>query len=699
MAISLFQHGMHPRTLLISLLLLLAMLSSCKTQPDHHEFSAEKSYEVAFMPDVHFHDLFAQFESERFQGLPVTYRGEERQAVIRTMEAQLTSTRLFNENYFAFLAALDDAVGRGIKYIALPGDFSDDGQPAHVRGLVDILRNYHEEYGVLFFLTPGNHDPGRPFEAEAGKADYLGQAGKRQPVFSKQHPRCQNPDTPGPLSHAVACTDEVRELGYAGLYDLIAAFGLKPDENYHYYETPFSGGPGPRPAQEHELFEPANRRYEICHEGSGGIYRRADYTNCFDIMDMSYLAEPVEGLWLLALDTNVYIPKAAADTTTAADPANFSGSGNSGFNKVITHKRHLIDWMADVAQRAEEQGKTLISFSHFPAADFYNGAGTTIGRVWGADEFQMVRLPSKHTTETVARTGIGLHVAGHMHMNGIEMAEDSLSGHRLANIQVPSLAAYVPAYKILRMHAASGQAELETVRLDDVPDFDTLFPLYEAEWNFLDNIGYDNIWDRTILKSATYAEFTDWHIRELSRLRFMPQEWPEPLREVLRTMTGRELLIFSQLNESIPLESIQAFWDEQSEASQTTQTASVAEAWEQATRRAHTLAEDAGIALSELGSWSGTDLSTDFYRLRNAGDLALNDISATRMLHYRLLEQAYAASLPHRGYDASGGSKDGPKELHSKLAGVFEVMMLFADRLPSYHVRIDLETGNITSLK
>lgn len=71
------------------------------------------------------------------------------------MDAQLHSTRLFNENYFAFKVALDDAVERGVKIIALPGDFSDDGQPINIRGLNKILNQYSEEYGISFFLITG----------------------------------------------------------------------------------------------------------------------------------------------------------------------------------------------------------------------------------------------------------------------------------------------------------------------------------------------------------------------------------------------------------------------------------------------------------------------------------------------------------------------------------------------------------------
>lgn len=653
-------------------------------------------YEVAFMPDVHFHDLFAEFEPGSFDGLPVTYRGEEKHAVIRTMEAQLTSTRLFNENYFAFLAALDDAVERGIKYIALPGDFSDDGQPAHVSGLMEILNQYRDEHGISFFLTPGNHDPGRPFVAEAGKSDYLGEAGKRQPVFSNNHPRCLDRVSPSQMSHAPACTDHVKELGYDSLFELIGDFGLKPNKSYHYYETPFSGDQSAQTEIDEDIFDPDNRLYEICHEGTGGPYCQPGYTNCLEIMDMSYLVEPVEGLWLLALDTNVYIPRADADTSNPTDPSNFSGSGNNGYNKVITHKEHLIEWMTDVAQRAEEMGKTLISFSHFPAADFYNGAGPIIERVWGEDEFQMIRLPTDNTTQTISRTGVGLHVAGHMHMNGTEVAMGSTTGQKLINIQVPSLAAYVPAYKIVRIQEESKQAEVETVTLNDVPDFDTLFPVYETEWSFLDSVGYNQIWNREILESSTYLEFTDWHIRELSRLRFLPQEWPEELRSVLRTMTGSDLLVFSQLDKSISFESIRPYIRNNDLPDDIESHSSAFVFWEQATQKAKSLAHNSGFSLTELSDWDGADLSTDFYRIRNAGDLALKDISSDRMRQYSLLADAYSSANPIGQLQQLPTTKN--LTHRQKLAAVFEVMALFKNRLPSDHVQIDLSTGDVTSL-
>ncbi|MCZ8498819.1 hypothetical protein O9929_15475 [Vibrio lentus] len=41
----------------------------------------------------------------------------------------------------------------------------------------------------------------------------------------------------------------------------------------------------------------------------------------------------------------------------------------------------MIDWISDVVKK-RRQNKTLVSFSHFPMTDFYNGASEEIESVW-----------------------------------------------------------------------------------------------------------------------------------------------------------------------------------------------------------------------------------------------------------------------------------------------------------------------------
>lgn len=107
---------------------------------------------IAFLADVHLQDVYADLENSDFKGVLNPVNGKY--ATIRTMEAQLNSTRLFNENYFAFHTALDDLLNRGIKYVVLPGDFTDDGQPMNVRALRRILKDYEDIHGMRFLLPP-----------------------------------------------------------------------------------------------------------------------------------------------------------------------------------------------------------------------------------------------------------------------------------------------------------------------------------------------------------------------------------------------------------------------------------------------------------------------------------------------------------------------------------------------------------------
>jgi 3',5'-cyclic AMP phosphodiesterase CpdA len=104
-------------------------------------FSAQKPVQIAFLSDVHFQDLYGSFSDNDFKGIINPKTGKP--TILRTMDSQLHSTRIFNENYFAFLKALDDIAAKGIKIVAMPGDFSDDGQAYNLRGLHKILENYH----------------------------------------------------------------------------------------------------------------------------------------------------------------------------------------------------------------------------------------------------------------------------------------------------------------------------------------------------------------------------------------------------------------------------------------------------------------------------------------------------------------------------------------------------------------------------
>lgn len=676
--------------LTISLLAVCSVFScsSTITQPVPAASLHSAELRIAFMPDVHFHDIYAQFNDDSFQGLPNSVSGKN--ATIRTLSAELNSTRLFNENYFAFIAALDDIVARGIKWVALPGDFSDDGQQVHMRGLAKILDHYHQQYDIEFFATPGNHDPVRPFAHPAGKSDYLGVGGQPQRIFSRGAEECVGYTedsallkTQQPL--ATICTEEVKELGYKGIVEQLAPHGFYPKANYLYWESPYSDYTAASYDFDTALRQAdlTARQYTICSEGTDAQTTNNLTAHCVAMPDTSYLVEPVEGLWLLAIDANVYLPKVEGfNTQQPSHPDNFFGSGNAGYNKMFSHKRHVIDWVSDIVERAEHAGKKLIAFSHFPMTEFYDGQSATIADYFGADTFQLARTPQSQVSHALADLGLKIHVGGHMHMNDTGFTRNA-DGQFLFNIQAPSIAAYVPAYKILSLKN-DNNIEVQTVVLDDVPRFNELFEHYRQEYQALKQHAPTQLWNEDILNAKTYKEFTQWHITELTRQRFLPKEWPQTTRDLLLSLSGQDLLILSQLSKQDQVNTLSDLAIDKLKNS---------EVWGDAWQKAFVLCDSRDLELSDFAKWNGFTLAVDFYRLRNAGQLALHDIDTTQLAQYHLLTEVLANQATQAAKINAQVSV-----IAQQFGAIFYLLEQFQHGQPDDHFLLNMSEGTITQL-
>ncbi len=532
-----------------------------------------KNEQIAFLSDVHLLDIYGEFSDADYKGIVNSADGKY--TLVRTMKSQLQSTRLFNENYFAFIAALDDVVKRNIKIVALPGDFSDDGQPINIRGLKKILNNYTNKYGIQFIITTGNHDVAKPFLTDSGKTDFLGKEGKNQVIMSKEG--MYVPKSSDELPAVI--TKDIGTMGYAEVLDELKDFGFCPKTTDLYWETPFTA------------YTPENYSFQLAMENATIEKRKyaiPPYQN--PIPDLSYLVEPQKGIWLLAIDGNVYVPKEEAKNHPE-NPTNYN-SPNVGYNQVLTHKKHLIDWAAKVAQEAKKRGKRLIAFSHYPMVDFNDDASPMMRKLFGENKMQLHRVPVEEVSALFAKAGIQLHFAGHMHINdtGIRKYKD---GKALFNIQIPSLAAYIPGYKILTIRSRN-KMQISTVTIDSVPDFKTLFPLYEQEYAYLQNKNDPNIWDKKILEAKNYHEFTNWHLKELVRTRFLKNDWPTDFKNFLLQASAKDLFAFAKVPQS-----------KQQKYKNVT--------------------------------WNGYDMIVDFYRLHSADELALKDIGKERIHQYEIL--------------------------------------------------------------
>lgn len=531
--------------------------------------------QIAFISDVHIQDVDGHAER------------------VRSMEAQVQSTRLFNENYYAFLAALDDVARRDIRWVVLPGDLTDDGQFFNQQKIKELLNSYAAAKGMRFFVTTGNHDPALPLGLVKKNTHFLAADGSR-------------------------VTREDSCAGYVSQMECYTDFGFFPRKDDCYWESPFTSYTYDKYAYE-----------EACRES---VLDKRTYTLCDSLTatDASYLVEPVDGLWLLAIDGGVYLPKEMKDGKWT-----YQGS-SAGYNLVLKHKPFLLPWVRKVVEEARKRHKTLVAFSHYPLVDFNDGVSESVHRMWGDRRFDLHRVPEAEVSEAFLQAGLRLHFAGHMHVNDTGIWEGK-DGKHLYNIQVPSIATYVPAYKILTIESDEA-FRVETVTLDTVPGFDSLFPLYRAEYQSDSLRGHLPVWNKEILSARTYGEFCDYQFRDLVHLRFIPRDLPESWRACLDFTGARMLKAVS--------------------------------------------GEDKANNVNWTG-WCMTDMVLDVYRLRYAERLALKDIPETRLAAYRyLFERARISSL-----------RSAEVEIVNGLGTLF---LAFLNGEPCQNFVIDLEKDTIT---
>ncbi|WP_433831698.1 metallophosphoesterase family protein [Flavobacterium anhuiense] len=607
--------------------------------------------QIAFLSDVHLQDLFGGFSDSDYKGVlnPKT----NQYVLVRTMSSQLHSTRIFNENYFAFLAALEDIAKRKIKYVALPGDYTDDGQPIHIRGLAKILEQYSKKYSIEFFITTGNHDPVGPFAQESGKEDFLGKEGKSQPIFSKDGMYAPN----FTIEQPVVVTADIAKMGYLGITDNLKDFGFHPNKKYKFWATPFSD------------YSSENYSFDKALESAKLANRVYEVAPGYEVPDVSYVVEPVDGLWLMAIDGNVYIPK-----KTNGDPKDSKSysEASTGYNNVLSNKKHLIEWVKDISAQAKKQGKTLVAFSHFPMIDFNDDASAEIKELLGPNKWQLNRVPVEEVAQVFADAGLKIHFGGHMHINDTGV-RTSPKGNTLVNVQTPSLAAYIPAYKLLTLKK-DNVVDIQTITIDVVPRYNELFDMYKMEYQFLESQNAKDIWNIDILKTKNYHDFTDFHLKELVRLRFLKDDWPSDFANFLLNVSAKDLLVLANIKSDKDFDFIlknkEQFQKEWKEA---------------VTKSEQTLAKN---KLKESHfNWTGNDLLIDFYRFRSADELALADVGVERAKQYKVLSELFLEGTK------ADLSKDTPFQKRMKLFLI--IFNKFMHEVPADHFTVDLKTGEI----
>jgi hypothetical protein len=298
-----------------------------------------------------------------------------------------------------------------------------------------------------------------------------------------------------------------------------------------------------------------------------------------------------------------------------------------------------------------------------------------------------------------------------MHFNGSNDYKDA-AGNYFVNVQSPSLAVYGAAYKIVR-YKDQDTVDIETVSLNNVARYNELFKYYQTEHNYLQNssIAADvsKRWNKDILATKSYGEFTRFYFGELSRLRFMDEYWPCEMKEAATSLDGKQMLILSQLQTQVTFAQLKdipgvlplsATCMSKGSASGTPVSASQLTAdWTVATNKATQLASAAGYKLDDFAKITAYEFYGDFHRTVYAGELALRDMGTDRVKQYKVLMNAFPASPAAISMlDGKPSDQNAVNVLfQNQFKQVFSILKGLGSGKPSDRFTINFKTQTLTN--
>lgn len=574
---------------------------------------------IAVVADAHFHDLEGDF------GLGT----DEHRLAFRRLADTVKSTRVFNESSAALIYTLDDIAARGIRHVVLLGDYSDDGQVANLDGLSRLLLRYEQDFGMRFYAVAGNHDIFGMQGRHRGKRFVDGNGGY---ALATSDPTQSDPD-----ASRVAVSPAMYCHGYLKGLEPLCRMGFFRRGDEIHWETPFG-----------DCDLPGSRSYAA---------KSADGAITTEMMDASYLVEPVPGLWMLMIDANVFVPVTSGPEAGAAEA--LADSTDAGWNAMLVQKSFLLNWMKDVSRRAKQLGKRLLAFSHYPVLDPLRGTRHDEQGLLGETSLTK-RVPEQKVAEAVIQTGVRLHFSGHLHIN------DTASFHGddgfVVNVSVPSLVAYPAAYKIIAM--GGEPVEIETVRIDDCGLDPKIRKSYRTE------IEMTGLPAEHLMHARTYGRFLHEHIGHLVSRRHLRREWPAELAELVKSLTLADVAAIALMP---PVDGAPDMEDVSALGALKTNPAVI----RAASNRLH-----AEFQFSDLDVLPLLTFVEDWYRMKMAGRLAIADIPGNRLKAYSAVSSLF---------DEIECERNG---LPAQFAALFAIYTKYSGK-PSENFTVSMKTGSI----
>ena len=160
-----------------------------------------------------------------------------------------------------------------------------------------------------------------------------------------------------------------------------------------------------------------------------------------DDSSLSYIAEPVPGIWLFALDACKYRENTPEKPVTGGK---FTAS--------------TLSWIELKLQEARSLNKTVIGMMHHGLLEHYTGQKQISGD-FVVDDFQTV-------SEMFARNGMKMIFTGHYHATDITKKSFPDSSY-IFDIETGSLASYPSSFRTITLNADS-TANINTTRIQEI---------------------------------------------------------------------------------------------------------------------------------------------------------------------------------------------------------------------------------------
>jgi Predicted phosphohydrolases len=252
----------------------------------------------------------------------------------------------------------------------------------------------------------------------------------------------------------------------------------------------------------HDVNNPAARRFlasggtqpipNVSPDEFAAIYKGEGYGDALyrDPASLSYVAQPLPGLWLLMLDSAKYEKNAG-----------MKWSETSGAIREPTYR-----WIEERLKEARDKGVAVIAAEHHPLMEHFAGMKDKYPEYVLDDNWRLASL--------LASYGVRLFFSGHYHASSIvmhrwdEKASGGLAGAYLVDVETGSLVTWPCSYRRVSL-SRDGRVAISTSRIDQLPSYAAKGASFDLEGKKIIEDGISNIAKDTMKKYKVPAKDID----------------------------------------------------------------------------------------------------------------------------------------------------------------------------------------------